>query len=137
LICGLLPASGFWWFFALTGLMAITCVAFETPMCAVIQKNIEPEKLGRVLSVFNSLLSITSLIGLALVGAVGDITGVALIFVFSGAGMLLAFGASFFLPAIHKLDKPEEPEELEGSEGLEEPGEPEVSGEPGELNKRA
>ena len=129
LVCGLLPTSGYWWFFALTGLMAITGVLFDTPLMAVIQKNIEPEKLGRVLSAFNSLVSIASLIGLALAGAVGDLTGVAPIFVISGAGMLLVFVATFFLPAIHRLDKLEEAEAVEGLEKakeLEGSGKPEV-----------
>ena len=111
MICGLLPPDGFWWFFGLTGLMAITGVLFDTPLMAVVQKNISPEKLGRVLSVFNSLLSIASLIGLGLAGAVGDITGVALIFVISGVGMFLVFIAAFFLPSVNKLDKLEVPEE--------------------------
>ncbi|MDR2036144.1 MAG: MFS transporter [Coriobacteriales bacterium] len=109
--CGLLPPSGYWWFFGLTGLMALTGVLFDTPLMAVVQKNIAPEKLGRVLSVFNSLISVASLIGLGLAGAVGDITGVAPIFVASGAGMFLVFVAAFFLPNIKKLDKLEEEEE--------------------------
>jgi len=104
LICGLLPSNGFWWFFALTGLMAIVGVFFDAPLLAVVQKNVSPEKLGRVLSVFNSLVSIASLVGLALAGVFGDITGVAFIFVASGIGMLLVFVASFFTPTIHRLD---------------------------------
>jgi len=104
LVIGLLPPDGFWWFFALTGLMAFTGVLFDTPLIAVIQKNISPEKLGRVLSVFNSLVSLASLLGLALAGVFGDITGVALIFVASGIGMLLVFVASLFNPDVHKLD---------------------------------
>jgi len=106
--CGLLPQTAFWWFFALTGLMAITGVLFDAPLIAVIQKNIAPEKLGRVLSVFNSLLSIAPLVGLALAGAVGDIIGVAPIFVISGVGMFVVFTITFFLPKIAKLDKAEE-----------------------------
>ena len=104
LACGLLPSTGFWWFFALTGLMAFTGVLFDTPLVAVIQKNISPEKLGRVLSVFHSLLSLASLLGLGLAGLFGDITGVAFIFIASGAGMMLVFVATFFTPNIHKLD---------------------------------
>ena len=109
-IIGLLPADGFWWFFTLTGLMAFTGVLFDTPLIAVIQKNISPEKLGRVLSVFNSLVSLASLLGLALAGVFGDITGVAFIFVASGLGMLLVFVASLFTPNIHKLDEIERTE---------------------------
>ena len=115
LVCGLLPSTGFWWFFALTGLLAFSGVLFDTPLIAVIQKNVSPEKLGRVLSVFNSLISLASLVGLALAGIFGDITGVAFIFVASGAGMLLVFVASFYTANIHKLDlarAEKEPEEL-------------------------
>ena len=104
LACGLLPSTGFWWFFALTGLMAFTGVLFDTPLIAVIQKNTSPEKLGRVLSVFNSLVSLASLLGLGLAGLFGDITGVAFIFIASGAGMMLVFVATFFTPNIHQLD---------------------------------
>jgi len=102
--CGMLPSSGFWWFFALTGLLAFTGVLFDTPLIAVIQKNISPEKLGRALAVFNSLVSLASLAGLALAGVFGDITGVSFIFVASGIGMFLVFVASFFTTSIHKLD---------------------------------
>jgi DHA3 family macrolide efflux protein-like MFS transporter len=105
LVCGLLPSSGYWWFFALTGLMGLIGVFFDTPLIAVVQKNIAPERLGRVLSVFNSLTAGASLLGLGLVGAIGDFTGVALIFVASGIGMLLVFGVSLFTPSIHKLDR--------------------------------
>ena len=105
LLCGLLPSDGFWWFFALTGLLAIFEVLFDTPLLAVIQRNIAPEKLGRVLSVFNSLISIASLVGLGLAGALGEITGVALIFIISGVGILLVFFVALFLPSINRLDK--------------------------------
>ncbi|MCL2806711.1 MAG: MFS transporter [Coriobacteriia bacterium] len=105
MVCGLLPPTAFWWFFALTGLMAITGVLFDAPLIAVIQKNIAPDKLGRVLSVFNSLLSVASLVGLGLAGAVGDIIGVAPIFVISGIGMFIVFAITFLLPKIAKLDK--------------------------------
>jgi len=105
LVCGLLPSSGYWWFFALTGLMAIFGVFFDAPLIAVVQKNVSPEKLGRVLSVFNSLVSLASLIGLVLAGVFGDRTGVAFIFVASGIGMLLVFLSSLFTPSIHKLDE--------------------------------
>jgi len=105
LVIGLLPSDGFWWFFGLTGLMAVTGVLFDTPLLAVIQRNIEPEKLGRVLATFNSLTSLASLVGLGLAGAVGDITGVAPIFVFSGIGMFAVFVFALFFPSINKLDK--------------------------------
>ncbi|MCL2530252.1 MAG: MFS transporter [Coriobacteriia bacterium] len=117
LAIGLLPSDGFWWFFGLTGLMAVFGVLFDTPLLAVIQRNIEPEKLGRVLAAFNSLTSLASLIGLGFAGLVGDVIGVAPIFVISGIGMFLVACTAFSFASINKLDlKAKEEEEVEARE---------------------
>jgi dipeptide/tripeptide permease len=63
-----------------------------------------------VLSAFNVVISFASLIGLGLAGLVGDLIGVAPIFVISGAGMSFVFILAYFFPNISKLDKVGEPE---------------------------
>jgi predicted MFS family arabinose efflux permease len=74
----------------------------------VIQKNIAPEQLGRVMAVFGTLTSFASPIGLVIGGPVADATGVALLFMASGIGMLAITAAALFFPVIHNLDRPKE-----------------------------
>jgi DHA3 family macrolide efflux protein-like MFS transporter len=106
--CGLLPPAAYWAFVVLTGLMAITGAFFNSPLIAVIQKNIEPAQLGRVMAVFGALTSLASPIGLVISGPVADVIGVAPLFVASGALMLLIALAALFFPVINNLDHPKE-----------------------------
>jgi DHA3 family macrolide efflux protein-like MFS transporter len=105
LACGLLPSEGFPVFVALTGLMAMAGAFFNSPLLAVIQKNIEPKKLGRVMAVFGSLSGLAAPLGLVVAGPIAEFVGVPPIFVASGAGMILTVIAGCFFPSVFSLDK--------------------------------
>jgi DHA3 family macrolide efflux protein-like MFS transporter len=106
--CGLLPSDAYWWFVILSGLMAIAGAFFNSPLVAVIQKNIAPEQLGRVLAVFGTLTSFASPVGLLIGGPVADVIGIAPLFAISGAGMIAVILTALFFPRIHQLDRAKE-----------------------------
>ena len=103
--CGFLPPDGFMLFLLLTCCMAVLGAFFNSPIMAVIQKNIDPKKLGRVMAVFGSLSGIAAPIGLVIAGPVAEHVGVPPIFIASGIGMILTVLAGFFFPSIFSLDK--------------------------------
>ncbi|MDR1359114.1 MAG: MFS transporter [Coriobacteriales bacterium] len=105
LACGFLPPDAFFVFVVLTGFMALSGAFFNSPTLAVIQKNIEPKKLGRVMAVFGSLSGIAAPVGLLISGPVAEFVGVPPIFVASGAGMILTVCAGCFFPSVFSLDK--------------------------------
>lgn len=102
--CGLLSTDGFVFFVILTGLMAITGAFFNSPTLAVIQKNIEPKKLGRVMAVFGSLQGIAAPIGLLISGPIAEFVGVPPIFIASGIGMIVVVGIGLFIPSLFTLN---------------------------------
>lgn len=104
-LCGLLPSHAFTVFVVLSGLMAVTGAFFNSPILAIIQKNIEPKKLGRVMAVFSSLSGIAAPVGLVIAGPIAEYVGVPPIFVASGIIMIVVVGVSCFFPSIFSLDK--------------------------------
>jgi DHA3 family macrolide efflux protein-like MFS transporter len=102
---GLLPPSGYWWFVVLSGLMAVVGAFYSSPMVALIQKNIEPQTLGRVMAVFGTLMSFSAPIGLVVGGPLADAIGVAPLFIGSGAVMVAVVVVALFFPVIHSLDQ--------------------------------
>ncbi|MDR2673171.1 MAG: MFS transporter [Coriobacteriales bacterium] len=104
-VCGLLPVDWYWGFVALSGLMAVTGAFFNSPLLTVIQKNIPPEQLGRVMAVFGALTSFAGPVGLVIGGPFAEAVGVPMLFIASGIGMVAVAVASLFFPQIHRLDK--------------------------------
>jgi DHA3 family macrolide efflux protein-like MFS transporter len=104
LVSGLLPPSGFVWFAVLTFAMAVSGAFFNGPMAAMIQRKIAPEKLGRVMALLISVMSIAAPIGLLIAGPIAEITGVAVMFVVSGAALVLVAVVAFIPPSLRGLD---------------------------------
>jgi DHA3 family macrolide efflux protein-like MFS transporter len=79
----------------------------DGPISAVLQSTVPPHVQGRVFGLLGSLFALTTPIGLAIAGPVGDALGVRFWFQLAGV-MCLAVGlVSFFVPAVRTLEEHE------------------------------
>ena len=104
LALGVLPAQAF---SVAAGMLFVTGAAvalIDGPFMAVMQKAIAPEMHGRVFMLFNSLISLSSPVGLAIAGPFTDFAGIQTLYLIAGllmGGMGLAIR---FTPAIMHLE---------------------------------
>lgn len=103
--CGLLPNNHFMWFVMLSGFGGVFDSFFNGPLNALIQRRIAPQKLGRVMALFNSIMSFAAPLGLAVAGPIADQIGVASWFVISAVCLAVVGVLAFLLPSIRSLDK--------------------------------
>ncbi|WP_272927312.1 MFS transporter [Enterococcus mundtii] len=103
---GLLPATsqGFIYFVLLNALAGLATPYYNTLVMAMIQQSFEPSILGRVLGVFNSLMSLPGPIGLIFAGPLADALGVEKLFVIAGVGTLLCAIALYLVPSARNYD---------------------------------
>ena len=111
-LSGVLPASGFWIFTGLTLIGGITMSVYSGAFMVVMQTTIEPELLGRVLSIYGSLTMLPSMFGLMQTGYIADTIGVSLAFVISGCLITLMGIVAFFIPAIRAMKRKPEFDEM-------------------------
>ncbi len=108
LAMGLLPSNGFVWFVALDLLLAVITPFFGSPYTGILQKTIEPVKLGRVSAFTMAMFMLASPLGLLLVGPLTEIIGMTTWFVVSGIAMgLIKEGDRYVIlwPSIRTLDR--------------------------------
>lgn len=105
-LSGFLPGNkiGFLWFIFLNAIAGLATPFFSTLLMAMIQQSYEPEYLGRVLGVLNSLMSITGPVGLIFAGPLADQMGVEKLFVIAGVGTILCGIANLLIPAARDYD---------------------------------
>lgn len=105
-ISGFLPGNqtGFLGFIALNAIAGLSAPFFNTLLMAMIQQSYEPEYLGRVLGVLNSLMSITGPVGLIFAGPLADNIGVEKLFIIAGIGTILCGVANIFIPVARNYD---------------------------------
>lgn len=105
-LSGFLPGNqtGFLWFVALNAIAGLATPFFNTLLMAMIQQSYEPEYLGRVLGVLNSLMSITGPVGLIFAGPLADAIGVEKLFVIAGVGTIICGIANLLIPAARDYD---------------------------------
>jgi MFS transporter, DHA3 family, macrolide efflux protein len=115
-LSGVLPASGFWIFAGLTLIGGITMSIYSGAFMVVMQTTIEPELLGRVLSIYGSLTMLPSMFGLMQTGYIADTIGVSLAFVISGCLITLMGIVAFFIPAIRAMRKKPESDAMGSSQ---------------------
>jgi DHA3 family macrolide efflux protein-like MFS transporter len=115
-LSGVLPASGFWIFAGLTLIGGITMSIYSGAFMVVMQTTIEPELLGRVLSIYGSLTMLPSMFGLMQTGYIADTIGVSLAFVISGCLITLLGIVAFFIPAIRAMKKKPELDQMGSSQ---------------------
>ncbi|THE07786.1 MFS transporter [Enterococcus hirae] len=103
---GLLPGTsrGFIYFVLLNGLAGLATPYFNTLLMAMIQQSYEPSILGRILGVFNSLMSIPGPIGLLFAGPLADAIGVEKMFLIAGVGTVLSGVILFLIPSARNYD---------------------------------
>lgn len=104
---GLLPGTqkAFWWFVGLNAVAGLGTPFFNTLLMAMIQQSFPPERLGRVLGVLNSLMSLTGPVGLIFAGPLADHLGVATLFVIAGIGTLICGLLTWLLPSTRHYDQ--------------------------------
>jgi DHA3 family macrolide efflux protein-like MFS transporter len=72
---------------------------------AILQANVAPEIQARVLTLLNSVLSISSPLGLALAGPVADWLGLQAWYLAAGALLGMTAGAFYLTPAIRNIEQ--------------------------------
>lgn len=103
-LCGVLAPDMFPAFVAISGVMAVACAWFNTPMVTLIQMNVPEEKNGRALGLMTAAIGLASPVGIAIGGVIAERIGVAPFFV--GAGIAcVVLGAALYLPrSVRALD---------------------------------
>ncbi|MCL1837740.1 MAG: MFS transporter [Propionibacteriaceae bacterium] len=102
---GLLSSDMFWAFAVLCVLMGFVCAFYNGPLTTIIQRHTPEEKLGRVMGLFGSVVSLASPIGLVIAGTAAEVTGIANWFLISGLVMIVVCLCAFLFPAVLALDK--------------------------------
>jgi len=100
---GLLPASGFILFVALTVLGGIAASIYNASFTTVLQEKIDASMLGRVFSMYFSIALLPSMLGLLGTGFIADNIGITLTFVILGSVIGIIGIVSFFVPVLMKL----------------------------------
>jgi DHA3 family macrolide efflux protein-like MFS transporter len=89
---GLGVTPNFWLYLGIMGFAGITITLLNTPAMVLIQSNVEPEYMGRVLSVFTMVLSSVMPLAMLLYGPMADFVNINFILVGTGIMMsLLSF----------------------------------------------
>ena len=104
-LSGFLPSSAFWWFVGCVMLSGLAMPFFNSPITAIIQRQVEPGMLGRVFSLFDTLSLLPGPFGLMATGFIADAVGIAPAFAAGGALIILVGLISFCIPPLMRLDK--------------------------------
>ncbi len=105
LLSGLLPASAFYGFAALTAAAGISSSVFNASFVAVLQTRIEAGLLGRVLSLYRSFGLLPSALGLLSTGFLAEQVGLTTTFILAGSAICLLGIVAFCLPSVLRLDR--------------------------------
>lgn len=104
-LSGYIPQKWFITYAVLTFLGGIAMAVFNASFMAVIQKEITPEKLGRVFSLYFSFSLLPSIIGLLFTGYIAENIGLENSFIASGILVMLIGMFSFITPSVIQLSK--------------------------------
>lgn len=104
---GILPASGYVFFAAVTVFGGISYAVYSGSFTVVVQTMVEPATLGRVFSLYGSITLLPSMVGLLSTGFIADSIGIGNAFAISGIAIIMIGIAAFFVPAIRKMVREE------------------------------
>jgi DHA3 family macrolide efflux protein-like MFS transporter len=94
----------FLWFLPLAVLLGVVWPFMQGPLNATIQKRIAPQKLGRVMSLLNSLINFATPLGMLLVAIAGDGVGPQSWYFGCGIALTVMAAIAFIPPSIRGLD---------------------------------
>ncbi len=105
LALGLTPASMLWLGMVFVFVIGFTISLTDAPIAAIMQSTVPPEMQGRVFGLLSSLFSLTTPIGLAIAGPIGDAMGIPFFFQLGGVICIGVAVASFFVPAFRRIEE--------------------------------
>lgn len=108
-LSGAFPPSWFIGFVLMTTFGGLSMSVFSAAFIATIQEEVEPSMLGRVFSLYYSMVLLPSMIGLLFTGAIAEAVGVTNAFLISGAAVMLVGISSFVTRPIMLLAKKSKP----------------------------
>lgn len=102
-VSGLLSPSAFPYFVVLTAFAGVSGAIYNSCFNTVLQETVHPSMLGRVFSMYFSVVLLPSLVGLIGIGFFADTIGLAQTFVLLG-GIIFVLGIlSFTIPSLREL----------------------------------
>jgi len=100
---GLLPQTGFGFFVGLTLVGGIAGAVYGGAFTVVVQTTVDPSVMGRVFSIYGSIILAPAMFGLLQTGFVADRVGIVNYFLITGAALALIGAVSFYVPAIRRM----------------------------------
>ena len=100
---GLLPRTGFGFFVGLTLVGGIGGAVYGGAFTVVVQTTVDPSAMGRVFSIYGSIILAPAMFGLLQTGFVADRVGIVNYFLITGAALALIGAVSFYIPAIRRM----------------------------------
>ncbi len=104
---GILPASGFIFFAAITIFGGISMAIYSGAFTVVLQTLVEPSALGRVFSMYGSITLLPSMIGILATGFIADSIGITNAFIISGIAIALLGLGAFLVPPVKVMVREE------------------------------
>jgi DHA3 family macrolide efflux protein-like MFS transporter len=89
IIGGILPSSLFWIFCIIVFIMGCCGMGFNIPFTAYVQRTIDDEHLGKVLSLITSIMSFAAPVGMFVAGPISEIIGINNWMILAGIIMIL------------------------------------------------
>ena len=100
---GLLPPTGFGLFVSLTLVGGVAGAVYGGAFTVVVQTSVDPAALGRVFSIYGSIMLAPAMFGLLQTGFIADRIGLINVFLITGAALALLGAVSFFVPPIRRM----------------------------------
>lgn len=102
---GLLPPTGFALFVGLTLVGGVAGAIYGGAFTVVVQTAVDPAALGRVFSIYGSIMLAPAMFGLLQTGFIADRIGILSFFLVTGVALALMGAAAFFVPPIRRAIK--------------------------------
>ena len=107
LFSGLLPQSGFIWFTVFSALSGVAAAIWNSAFNYILQTIIEPDKLGRAFSTYDSLSLLPSIPGLLATGFIAEKIGLTNSFIIAGCAIFIIGFLVLQIPSVRELGKSE------------------------------
>jgi len=100
---GMLPPTGFAIFVGLTLIGGMAGAVYGGAFTVVVQTAVDPAALGRVFSIYGSIMLTPAMFGLLQTGVIADRIGITNFFLISGGALVVLGAAAFFVPPIRRV----------------------------------